>query len=146
MAAILFRGRWVKVVNITYTCCCAITRVLFNLLTFGELSKFGCRRKRISYGNFKLVTRTKFQLEILTTYVIFGFAYFREIILESLRNVSETIAMPFREPRAKGFLNASLHLLWPVAPRGWVWGWGCLWVWVWVWGAGGGCGGGGLLC
>ena len=67
--------------------------------------------------------RTKFQLEILTTYVIFGFAYFREIILESLRNVSGTTAMPFREPRAKGFLNALLHLLWPVLPsfRGWSW-------------------------
>ena len=33
---------------------------------------------------------TKFQLEIITKYVISGIAYFHEIILESSRNVSET--------------------------------------------------------
>ena len=37
-----------------------------------------------------LGTRTKFQLEILTINVISGIVYFREIILESSRNVSET--------------------------------------------------------
>ena len=37
-----------------------------------------------------LGTRTKFQLEILTTNVISGILYFRKIILESSRNVSET--------------------------------------------------------
>ena len=37
-----------------------------------------------------LGTRTKFQLEILTINVIAGIVYFREIILESSRNVSET--------------------------------------------------------
>ena len=35
-------------------------------------------------------TRTKFQLEILTINVITGIVYFREIILESSLNVSET--------------------------------------------------------
>ena len=58
-------------------------------------------RNRSSYENFKLKlwtcaqsmalgTRTKFQLEILTINVISSIVYFREIILESLRNVSET--------------------------------------------------------
>ena len=37
-----------------------------------------------------LDTRTKFRLEILTVIVISGGVYFREIILESSRNVSET--------------------------------------------------------
>ena len=37
-----------------------------------------------------LCTRTKFQLEILTVNVIYGIVYFREIILESSCNVSET--------------------------------------------------------
>ena len=37
-----------------------------------------------------LVTRTKFQLEILTINVISGIVYFREIMLESSPNVSET--------------------------------------------------------
>ena len=49
---------------------------------------------RISSWNFVRVpkalgTHTKFQLKILTN-VIFGIVYFREIILESLRNLSET--------------------------------------------------------
>ena len=35
-------------------------------------------------------TRTRFQLEILTINVIPGIVYFREIILESSWNVSET--------------------------------------------------------
>ena len=37
-----------------------------------------------------LGTRTKFQLEIRHANVIFGIVYFREIILESSWNVSET--------------------------------------------------------
>ena len=37
-----------------------------------------------------LGTRTNFQLEILNINVISGIAYFREIILESSRNVSES--------------------------------------------------------
>ena len=39
---------------------------------------------------YTLGTYTKFQLEILTINVISGIVYLREIILESLRNVSET--------------------------------------------------------
>ena len=65
------------------------------------LSKFVFCRNRISYEHFKLKlctcsqsmalgTRTKFRLEILTIHVIFGIVYFREIILENSRNVSET--------------------------------------------------------
>ena len=65
------------------------------------LSKFVYCRNRTSCENFKLKlckcaqshalgTCTKFQLEILTTNVISGMAYFRKIILESSRNVSET--------------------------------------------------------
>ena len=37
-----------------------------------------------------LGTRTKFQFEILTIDVISSIVYFREIILENSRNVSET--------------------------------------------------------
>ena len=37
-----------------------------------------------------LGTRTKFQLEIITINMILGIVYFREIILQSSRNVSET--------------------------------------------------------
>ena len=37
-----------------------------------------------------LGTRTKFQFEILTINVICSIVYFREIILESSQNVSET--------------------------------------------------------
>ena len=37
-----------------------------------------------------LGTRTKFRFEILTINVISGTVYFREIILESSQNVSET--------------------------------------------------------
>ena len=65
------------------------------------LSKFVYCRNRTSYENFKLKlctcaqshalgTRTKFQLEIVTANVIYGIVYFREIILESSREVSET--------------------------------------------------------
>ena len=41
-----------------------------------------------------LGTRTQFQLEILTKDVISGIVYFREIIMESLRNVGETTHGP----------------------------------------------------
>ena len=60
-----------------------------------------CKNSYLFYEVFKLKlctcarshalgTRTKFQLEILNMNVIFGIAYFREIILKSSRNVSET--------------------------------------------------------
>ena len=59
------------------------------------LLKFVYCKNRSSYENFKLKcmalgTRTKFQFEILTMNVISSIVYFREIILESSRNVSET--------------------------------------------------------
>ena len=65
------------------------------------LSKFVYYRNRTFDENFKLKlctwaqsyalgTRTKFQLKILTINVISGIVYFREIILESSRNLSET--------------------------------------------------------
>ena len=65
------------------------------------LLKFVYCRNRSSHENFMLKlctcaqshalgTRTKFQLEILTINVISSIVYFREIILESSRNVSET--------------------------------------------------------
>ena len=41
--------------------------------------------------------RTKFQLEILTTNVISGIVYFRDIILESSRNISETNPLQSRD-------------------------------------------------
>ena len=41
-----------------------------------------------------LVTHTKFQPEILTVNVTSGIVYFRKIILESSRNVSETTPRP----------------------------------------------------
>ena len=73
------------------------------------LSKFVYCRNRTSYENFKLKlctraqspalgTRTKFQLEILTINVISGMVYFREIFLESSRNVSETTPWPHPIP------------------------------------------------
>ena len=65
------------------------------------LLKFVYCRNRSSYENFKLKlctcaqnmalgTRTKFQFEILDINLISSIVYFREIILESSRNVSET--------------------------------------------------------
>ena len=64
--------------------------------------KFVYCRNSTSYDNFKLKlcmcaqsyafgTRTNFQLEILNIHVISGIVYFREIILETSRNVCETI-------------------------------------------------------
>ena len=46
--------------------------------------------------NHALGTRTKFQIEILSINVISGIVCFREIILESSRNVSETTPRAFR--------------------------------------------------
>ena len=71
------------------------------------ISKFVCCRNRTSCDHFKLklclcaqshalVTRTKFQLEILTINVITGIVYFCEIILKSSRNVSETTPWSLR--------------------------------------------------
>ena len=62
-------------------CFTKVLRALQNIL-----SKFVYCKNRTSYENFKL----KIQLEILTINVIFGIVYFREIILKSLWNVSET--------------------------------------------------------
>ena len=56
-----------------------------------------------------LGTRTKFQLEILTINVISSSVYFREIILESSWNVSETT--PWSQFRAFGDLNVSDHIV-----------------------------------
>ena len=81
------------------------------------LSKVVYCRNRTSYENFKLTlctcaqshalgTRTKFQLEILNANVIFGIVYFRKIILESSRKVSETT------PRSQLYLGFG-HFGWP---------------------------------
>ena len=72
------------------------------------LSKFVYCGNSTCYANFKLKlctcaqsyvlgTRTKFVLEILTIIVIFGIVYFRDISLESLRNVSETTPRMVKE-------------------------------------------------
>ena len=75
-------------------CFTKVLRALQNVL-----SKFVYCKNLTFYENFKLKlcmcahalgTRTKFQLEILTINEIFGIVYFREIILKSSRNVSET--------------------------------------------------------
>ena len=69
------------------------------------ISKFVYYWNRTSYDNFKLKlctcaqshalgTRTKFQLEVITENVIFDIVYFREIILKSSRNISETTPRP----------------------------------------------------
>ena len=97
-------------------CFTNFSRALQNIL-----SKFVCCRNRTSYDHFKLRlcscaqsralgTRTKFQLEILTRNVITGILYFREIILESSRNVSETT------PRSKSYQL-------PTVPIKRSWGW-----------------------
>ena len=77
-------------------CFTKVSRALQDILL-----KFVYWRNRSSYENFKLKlctcaqsmalgTRTKFQFKILTINVISIIVYFREIILESSRNVSET--------------------------------------------------------
>ena len=47
-----------------------------------------------------LGTRIKFQLEILSINVISGIVYFREFILESSRNISETTSRPIIQSSA----------------------------------------------
>ena len=74
-----------------------VSRALQNII-----SKFVSCKNRTFYGNVKLKlcmwahlgTRMKFQLGILTINVIFGILYFRENILKSSRNVSETTPSP----------------------------------------------------
>ena len=77
-------------------CFTNVSRALQNIL-----SKFWYCRNSTCDENVKLKlctsaqshalgTRTKFQLEILTVNVISGVVYFRDNILESSRNVSET--------------------------------------------------------
>ena len=77
-------------------CFTYVSRALQNIL-----SKFVYCRNSTCDENFKLKlctcaqihalgTRTKFQLETLIINVISGVVYFRKIILESWRNVSET--------------------------------------------------------
>ena len=77
-------------------CFTNVSRALQNIL-----SKFVYCRNSVCDQNFKLKlctcaqshalgTRTKFQFEILIINVMSGVVYFREIILESSRNVSET--------------------------------------------------------
>ena len=86
-------------------------------LTFRELSQdilseFVYCRNHTSYENSKLKLRTctqshtKFQLEILTVHVISGIVCFREIILKSSRNDSETI------PRALSQCKDCLSQVW----------------------------------
>ena len=56
------------------------------------------REEGFQLQSHALGTRTKFQLEILTMNVISDIVYFREIVLESLLNVSDTIPWgPFHE-------------------------------------------------
>ena len=87
---------WAAVAAKPGVCFTNVSRALQDILL-----KFVYCRNRSSYENFKLKlckcaqsmalgTRTKFQFEILTINVISSIAYFREIILESSRNVSET--------------------------------------------------------
>ena len=82
--------------RVTGGCFTNVSRALQTIL-----SKFVYCRNSTCDENFKLKlctcaqshalgTGTKFQLKILTVNVISGVVYFREIILESLRNVSET--------------------------------------------------------
>ena len=84
------------------------------------LSKFMYSRIRTFYENFKFKlcmctqshavgTHTKFQLEILNINVISGIMYFDEIILESLKNVSETTPC-FWRPFHLQFLAATKQL------------------------------------
>ena len=87
-------------------CFTNVSRALQNIL-----SKFMHCRNRTSYEKIKLKlcacaqshslgTRSKFQLQILTINVISCIVYFREIILESSRNVSETTPGPLNRVAA----------------------------------------------
>ena len=89
-----FMSRWRHSQNWeSWGCFTNVSRALQDILL-----KFVYCRNRSSYENFKLKlctcaqsmalgTRTKFQLEFLTINVISSIVYFREIILESSRNV-----------------------------------------------------------
>ena len=87
------------------------------------VSKFVYSRNHTYYENFKLKlctcaqshalgTRSKFQLEILIINVISGIVYFREVILESSPNVSETTASSWAEIilQDQGFCARLLYL------------------------------------
>ena len=89
-------------------CFTNVSRALQNFF-----SKFVCCRNRTSYEHFKLRlcscakshalgTRTKIHLEILTINVITDIVYFRDIILESSQNVSETTPWLLRFTRYCG--------------------------------------------
>ena len=105
-AAGLWMEMWYLICGVSFASMCVtgipggcftnVSRALQNII-----SKFVCCRNRTSCEHFKLKfcscaqshalgTRTKFQLELLTINVVTGFVYFREIILKSSRNVSES--------------------------------------------------------
>ena len=112
---------WTQISQNLVHCFTNVSRILQNIL-----SKFVHCRNRTSYVNFKLKlcecaqshalgTCTKFQLEILTINVISGIVYFREIILESSRSISETtpgpsfnIKMPFYQYRKSQCLDKTV--------------------------------------
>ena len=94
------RSKKTSMFRVTGGCFTNVSRALQNIL-----SKFVYRRNRTSWENFKLKlcmcaqshalgTHTKFRLEIRTLNVISSIVDFREIILESSRNVSETTPWP----------------------------------------------------
>ena len=91
------------------------------------LSKFVYRRNRTSYENFKLKlctcaqshalgTHTKFRLEILSLNVISSIVDFREIILESSRNVKQPQVL-IRHPWQQGWWGQHGAHLGPTGPR-----------------------------
>ena len=96
-----------------------VSRALQNIL-----SKFMHCRNCMSYENFMLKlskcaqsralgTGTIFRLEILIINVISGIVYFCEVILESLRNVSETASECWDQPRKpKQNLLTSAKIQW----------------------------------
>ena len=75
-----------------------VSRALQNILSKFVITKIVLLMRLSSW---------KFQLEIINIYVISGVAYFREIILESSRNVSETT------PRPSGSALFTPWLRWP---------------------------------
>ena len=101
-------------------------------------------RNRTSYEHFKLKrcscaqshalgTRTKFQLEILTINVITSIIYFREIILESSRDVNETTPWPWLRSTLSECL---LFYLWynpNIGLTQYIWTWQHMNVVFWWW-------------
>ena len=81
-------------------CFANVSRALQDILL-----KFVYCRNRSSYENFK------FQLEILTINVISSIVYSREIILESLRNISETTPRLFTPIVPHGIMKLNLQLI-----------------------------------